>query len=199
MTHSSLLLTAASLAGDPLLVNFLKHVFARIRPSPMHHTFSFPSGHTSAAVFIVGALVTVLLPLTVQLLTERKQATQPAVEPIDEDTTLFNSSSSNSSSGGSTERYSERVVDSKASSYQSVSGTERFWEGYDAAALAIWGAAWVTTATGRVLADAHWVSDTLAGGCLAIASVSGLAWCCRFLDQGINSSGDGNRSAAAQR
>ena len=36
----------------------------------------------------------------------------------------------------------------------------------------IWLAAGLTTAAGRVIADVHWVSDTLAGASLGIALVS---------------------------
>ena len=36
------------LSGDVLLVDFLKHIFKRLRPSTLHHTYSFPSGHTTA-------------------------------------------------------------------------------------------------------------------------------------------------------
>jgi hypothetical protein len=43
------------------------------------------------------------------------------------------------------------------------------------AAWPIWVLAWGTTAVGRVLGDAHWVSDTLAGGCLGLAVTSVLA------------------------
>ncbi|KIY92171.1 hypothetical protein MNEG_15794, partial [Monoraphidium neglectum] len=54
----------AVLQNDPPLVSFLKHAFARARPSnEIHHSFSFPSGHTTAAVFISGAALLVLLPL----------------------------------------------------------------------------------------------------------------------------------------
>lgn len=42
----------------------------------------------------------------------------------------------------------------------------------------LWAGSAVLTASGRVLADAHWFSDTLAGGCLGAAVVSAtvLAW-----------------------
>jgi membrane-associated phospholipid phosphatase len=42
-------------------------------------------------------------------------------------------------------------------------------------ALPLWVAAGATTATGRVLADAHWLSDTLAGAAVGAACVSALA------------------------
>ena len=40
------------------------------------------------------------------------------------------------------------------------------------AALPLWTLSIVTTATGRVLGDAHWVSDTMAGACLGAGLVS---------------------------
>lgn len=42
-------------------------------------------------------------------------------------------------------------------------------------AVPLWIAAGVTTASGRVLADAHWTSDTLAGAAVGSACVSALA------------------------
>ena len=44
----------ATLAGDPFVVNQLKPYFQRLRPSDIHNTYAFPSGHTTAAVFIMG-------------------------------------------------------------------------------------------------------------------------------------------------
>ena len=38
-------------------------VLSRVRPSPLDHTYAFPSGHTTAAVFFLGALLYVILPL----------------------------------------------------------------------------------------------------------------------------------------
>jgi membrane-associated phospholipid phosphatase len=132
--------------GDPLLVDALKHLFARARPSTLHHTFSFPSGHTSAAVFTVGALLTVLLPLTLQLWAE---STRPASSTTDGD----NSSST------------EPLGSPSAAGMLPL----------DVTILGVWAAAWGTTATGRILSESHWLSDTMAGGMLAVASVSGLA------------------------
>lgn len=40
------------------------------------------------------------------------------------------------------------------------------------AALPLWLLSAVTTATGRVLGDAHWISDTMAGACLGAGLVS---------------------------
>lgn len=40
--------------GDPFVVDQLKTNFQRLRPSDILNTYSFPSGHTTAAVFIMG-------------------------------------------------------------------------------------------------------------------------------------------------
>lgn len=141
--------------GDPLLVDALKHLFARVRPSTLHHTFSFPSGHTAAAVFIAGGLLTVLLPLTLRLWSAQSAGTE---------------GSGSSNSTGSQLQGSHAA----AAALGSISAL-------DAAILGVWAAAWGTTAVGRILSESHWLSDTLAGGCLAVASVSGLALTCRLL------------------
>lgn len=154
--------------GDPLLVDSLKHLFARARPSTLHHTFSFPSGHTSAAVFIVGGLLTVLLPLTLQLWAEQRSS----------------SSSSDATTG---------AIDGNNSSSSTQSSQLAANLATDVAILAVWGAAWGTTAAGRILSESHWLSDTLAGGLLAVASVSGMACCTKLLLDASSS----NSSAAA--
>jgi membrane-associated phospholipid phosphatase len=144
--------------GDPLLVDALKHLFARVRPSTLHHTFSFPSGHTAAAVFIAGSLLTVLLPLTLRLWS----APQSAGSSID------------NSTGSQVQGSGEAAAAAAAAGLGSVAAL-------DAAILGVWAAAWGTTAVGRILSESHWLSDTLAGGCLAVASVSGLALTSRLL------------------
>lgn len=157
--------------GDPLLVDALKNLFARARPSTLHQTFSFPSGHTSGAVFTVGALLTVLLPLTLQLWGESAQSP--------------NCSADGDSSSGSS---SEPVGTSAALGMLAL----------DVIILGVWAAAWGTTATGRILSESHWLSDTMAGGMLAIASVSGLACIVKLLMLQAGSKGDaasGNASA----
>ena len=40
--------------GDPFVVDQLKTHFQRLRPSDILNTYAFPSGHTTAAVFIMG-------------------------------------------------------------------------------------------------------------------------------------------------
>lgn len=151
--------------GDPLLVDALKHFFARARPSTLHHTFSFPSGHTSAAVFIVGALLTVLLPLTMRLWSA--QAAESGSNSADR----ADSSSSNTDS----------VNSSAVSSRKGSSVGFGSILALDATILGVWAAAWGMTATGRILSESHWLSDTMAGGMLAVASVSGLALTSRLL------------------
>lgn len=108
--------------GDPFFVDQLKTHFQRMRPSDILHTYAFPSGHTTAAVFIMGTLLCVLLP------------------PL------------TTSSDGTSRSRLQTVVTSTA--------------------LPLWLLSAVTTATGRVLGDAHWVSDTMAGACLGAGLVS---------------------------
>lgn len=45
----------------------------------------------------------------------------------------------------------------------------------DQIVLPIWAAAVVTTATGRVLSDCHWITDTMGGACVGVGCVSALA------------------------
>lgn len=54
------------LHGDALLVDCLKANFHRIRPSLNHRTFSYPSGHTCAAVVLTGTIIFVLLPIVLE-------------------------------------------------------------------------------------------------------------------------------------
>lgn len=150
--------------GDPLAVSLLKHSFQRLRPAPeLHSTFSFPSGHTTAAVFLVGVLLYLLLPVAL--------GQQRAAAPI--------GSTSSSDSSGSVQQLA-------AASTSTISGG-----GTGAAAgAAAWQVAFLQrrgaavagcaglTAAGRVLSDAHFVSDTLAGACLgtALVAATALAW-----------------------
>jgi len=177
---------AGSLGADPWLVHALKELFARVRPScEIHHTYSFPSGHTAAATFLVGAALVVLLPLAARL-----GGWGASAGPAGGSASPGNHSSSGSGDMTGTGRLLDRVV------------------------FPIWGSAVATTACGRVLADAvrwvwglgwrrgvlvvahccacrhqssphrpapsiapsqHWVTDTLAGGSLGVACVSTLS------------------------
>jgi membrane-associated phospholipid phosphatase len=48
--------------GDPWLVKLTKDVFHRARPTELSHTYAFPSGHTTSASFVIGALLFIILP-----------------------------------------------------------------------------------------------------------------------------------------
>ncbi len=50
----SMITSHTVISGDPFIVNQLKTHFQRLRPSDILNTYSFPSGHTTAAVFITG-------------------------------------------------------------------------------------------------------------------------------------------------
>jgi hypothetical protein len=49
---------------------------------------------------------------------------------------------------------------------------------------ALWAGSALLTALGRVLANAHWVSDTLAGACLGCGMVSGTVLVWNWLSEG---------------
>jgi membrane-associated phospholipid phosphatase len=128
--------------GDPFLVVALKNVFQRIRPSPNHSTFAFPSGHTTAATYIMGAALCVLLPMALQ-------------------------------------RFSEAQAD-----VQGAEATER--KRIERSLPAWWPLAWAacvgTTAAGRVLSDAHWLSDVAAGLCLGALLTATAVLLCHATD-----------------
>ena len=115
--------------GDPPLVWTLKELFHRVRPSTLHKTFSFPSGHTTAATFLIGGLLFSLLPAALAGQADAVSADKSEIEQ------------SQNPQLGST-------------------------------ALAVWVIAAMTTACGRILADAHWLSDTMAGGALGALLVA---------------------------
>lgn len=125
--------------GDPFLVSALKHFFHRVRPSPVHSTFAFPSGHTTAATFMVGTLLFILLPALI----EAASATNPSCRPF----------------------------------LRSVLG-----RGLVQWRWPLWATAVASTATGRVLADAHWTTDVMAGACPGSALVGGVALLCAAVD-----------------
>ena len=129
--------------GDPALVAALKHIFCRVRPSEVHSSYAFPSGHTTAATFVLGALLFVLLP---------------ALERAD------------------------TWTHSKRASAGAELGGSRPW---------LWASGAGLTAAGRVLADAHWLTDVLAGGCLGVCLVAATALACKASDRAVAEKGDG--------
>ena len=190
--------TCGAVIRDPPLVDFFKHFFARARPSDLHHTFSFPSGHTSAAVFIVGALVSILLPLSIDVLRHSKGSPHGPARMTAAAASAIASTTAAAAGAAAPKQQLEQLsqqqqqdvwADSTSASvslYHSSSGTSeqelhagsvrgksgREWGAATWLGLGLWGAAGATTAAGRVLADAHWLSDTLAGGALAVGVVA---------------------------
>ncbi|KAL6765087.1 hypothetical protein V8C86DRAFT_2461040 [Haematococcus lacustris] len=152
---------AGPLQYDPFMVDLIKQVFQRTRPSPIHDSFSFPSGHTSSATFLAGALLFVLLPVVqrtwqptataaVQVAAQLEAGAQPA-------------------SRGSMKVLPDTVQRLRKLAVQ-MQGS---W--------GLWAAASCTTAAGRVMADAHWFSDTLGASFLGITLVSLLANAVRLI------------------
>lgn len=105
--------------GDPMFVDFLKHLFHRERPSPVHSSFAFPSGHSTAAFFAVGCLLFVLLPAVMEDLSRKYGETSPVLCHL------------------------------KGSFLKSRAF--------------LWVLVASITPLGRLLADAHWLSDVSAG------------------------------------
>jgi len=119
-----------SVYNDPAIVLFIKENVHRIRPTnDIHQTFSFPSGHTNGAIFMIGFLLFVLLLPVIETSPQGEKDAVP--EPKLAQATL----------------------------------------------VSIWIAAGLTTASGRMLADVHWMSDTMAGASLGafLVSVGALA------------------------
>lgn len=107
---------------DAVLTKMLKEYFHRVRPTDdLHHTYSFPSGHSTSAYFVFAALFFIILPAWQQ---------------------------ARASAGSSAETgILAQITRPRTALLLTVAG----------------GAA---TQSARVLADVHWVSDTLAGACL---------------------------------
>ncbi|GLI61612.1 hypothetical protein VaNZ11_004033 [Volvox africanus] len=132
---------------DPLLMEVLEASFSRPRPSPLRCTPSFPSGHTAAVVLAIGALLFVLLPVV--------YGNRPG-------------------GGGGGKKGAAAVAGGDGNGgarshpvLEFIYSVQGSW--------GLWALSAVTTAVGRLGVDAHWLSDTLAGGALSVALVSGLA------------------------
>ncbi|KAG8469493.1 hypothetical protein KFE25_005948 [Diacronema lutheri] len=103
----------------PLVELGIKPAVHRLRPDVLHHhSFSFPSGHTTSATYVSGALLFVLLPRLVDALAAARPNSPRLVLPP------------------------------------------------RPALVGLWLATSLGTALGRVLADAHWFTDTVAGALL---------------------------------
>jgi len=161
---------SVSMSEPPLSFAF-KAFFQRARPSNMlHNSFSFPSGHCTATAFLAGLLLWVLLPL----------ALDPDVgqsEPLNEN--LLKASTNGTTPAGSSDQ-----------SEPPNKNLHKFGPGVQ---MATFGGLMAFTATGRMLADVHWLSDTMAGTCLGFIVASGLtitlgsvetAWAANFPSKG---------------
>jgi len=126
--------------GDPWLVNTIKDIAQRARPSSvLHFTYSFPSGHTTASTFMAGYLAFALLP--------------PLIDSLRADKAKARDEAAGKSGAVSTELDTKkRTLSNKL--------------------MIMWAGAVLMTASGRMLADVHWFSDTLGGACLGMFLVS---------------------------
>ena len=141
------------------IISAMKRTFHRARPSAeLESTYAFPSGHTFVAAGCAGTLFMLVYPEIV----------------------LGSSSSSLSSSSSSlaaaaktraapsTRPQSDEDIDVVADDDIQFAKDDIFLQNGTVLVFAIA----VVTALGRILADVHWVSDTVAGGCLGIAAVN---------------------------
>jgi membrane-associated phospholipid phosphatase len=146
------------LHGDPYLVKVIKELFQRTRPS-LSSTYAFPSGHTTSAAFVIGALLFVILPSVLDAYTQSQQ----------------------SNSGSNTK---DRVwVLEKGATLENLTAPLRFLEFFlRENRILIWLGATATTASGRVIADVHWSTDVMAGGCLGVVLVALTVLACEIAD-----------------
>ncbi|GLC36016.1 hypothetical protein PLESTM_000393000 [Pleodorina starrii] len=162
---------------DPALMEALKDGFGRARPSPVHRTASFPSGHTACAVLLVGALLFVLLPVVYGSKPGKGGGGSGGVSRGDGEE---GEAAVVGSGGGAGGKGSHPIFDA-------IYSVQFSW--------GLWAASALTTIVGRVGVDAHWLSDTLAGAALSVALVSGLASATERLAGGAAGGGDGGKNA----
>lgn len=131
-------------------------------------TLSLPgplcSGHTTAASFVCGTLLFVLLPLAMEALEQQHQQQQQQ-QQVERQQRQQRSRSRG-----------ERSTAVAALPSPAVWALQWRWQ--------LWGGAVALTACGRVLADKHWVSDTLAGACLGAALFGTVALVCGIRELG---------------
>ncbi|GAB4817276.1 hypothetical protein N2152v2_004322 [Parachlorella kessleri] len=139
---------------DPLVVSLLKHLFGRSRP---------------------GTLLCLLLPVLLDDEQRRNASQQQGQQP--------RLHTNRASAAAAENRDLQGAASAAASASQAADDAGRgpllaLLESLLQHRPPLWAGAAVVTAAGRVLADAHWVSDTMAGACLGIALVSAtvLGW-----------------------
>ena len=114
---------AGPLHYDPWIMQVLKTTFCRVRPSPMHDSFSFPSGHTASATFLVGALLFVLLPGVLGVAAEhRSSSVSRALNQANSSNDSSNSSAQISSEAPPTAAHRDSNSREPARSHQELSG-----------------------------------------------------------------------------
>jgi membrane-associated phospholipid phosphatase len=163
-------------------------MFQRTRPSDTLDSFSFPSGHTSSAAFTLGALFHILLPAyEVLVAAPQQQQQQRSAEGADAavisqagqpltDTVASKDPLIGLAIPACLEQAEQATsADSVAAVPFQVPGWVRAVQG----SWGLWGVGCATTASGRVLADAHWLTDTAAAMCLGLCVISTLAACAR--------------------
>lgn len=142
---------------DASATTAVKKFFSRARPSDdLHHSFSFPSGHSTSAYFILGFFFFLVVPALASW-----SASLSAESPTDP------SSSADPISG---------QTGALTALQQALEAAAK-----PRAALALTIAGGAVTQSGRLLADVHWVSDVLAG---SLWGASGVALACVVYDLG---------------
>lgn len=170
-------LYAGTVIKDPPVVSLLKDTFHRTRPSPhLHHSFSYPSGHTTAAVLVTGVLLCVLLPRMVEELARgdppahSKPASSSSTGSLPAAPLDIKEQPEAQAASDTTLHASVEANGSAASSPGGVAGALAALAEDSPLRRGVWCAAGGSTAAGRMLADAHWLSDTMAGACVGIGA-----------------------------
>ena len=145
------------LHGDPWLVSIIKGIFHRTRPSELSSTYAFPSGHTTSAAFLMGALMCVILPAVLDTFVQ---------VPDKSNTPSTRSKKVNSPLENGVSLAVEKVQENR---------------------ILIWILCVAVTASGRVVADVHWTSDVMAGACLGTGLVALTVLACEISDALVNS------------
>jgi len=174
-------------AKDPGLQGALKQAFHRARPSDLHRSYSFPSGHVSTAAVVCGAFLLFALPFAAEALGRaagRADAGPGGAAPPPRGAGAppapgFVAASVVGTEGPpppgapAREGAAALLAEGRARAVLALSGAlapaadERV-------ALPLYACMVGVTAAGRVLSDSHWVSDTVAGAALGFTVVCGL-------------------------
>lgn len=116
-------------------------------------TFSFPSGHTTAAWLALGAFLCYLLPSLMREMDQKAAEACKGADPADQGP------------------LSAAVASMQAQVLAAYLERREALVRVQSWSLALWASLGALTAAGRVLADVHWVSDTAAGAVLGFTLV----------------------------